>query len=301
MRYPYLIKIILLSFFSMNCVHLQFLVGEKPNEEKSEEIVLIETIEARKENFSVSSKLLEEKDFVINELTFEMKKIRAELNNAVSEINNLKKVTSDLSDPYKSFNKEILLNNGSTIQGKILYQDDETLKVATMIGTLTVERNTIIRVVERSPLTPTSVEEAVAHTQAANATTNGMGNGFIGSLGVQSGSGQPIMNTANLVLVGNIDELKDRSGNTILSGNVKNIGTERADFAKVTFTIKKNWNGDTKTMTSFAQGTYHTFESGVTANSSILPGASASFELIISASFGPFIGYSYDIEWDEYQ
>ena len=27
----------------------------------------------------------------------------------------------------------------------------------------------------------------------------------------------------------------------------------------------------------------------------------ASFELIIPASFGPFIGYSYDIEWDEYQ
>ena len=109
------------------------------------------------------------------------------------------------------------------------------------------------------------------------------------------------MNSANLVLVGNIDDYKDNSGNTIITGNVKNIGTQRADFSKVTFTIKKNWNGDIKMMTSFVQGTYHTFESGITANSSILPGASASFELIIPSSLGPFIGYSYEIEWEEYQ
>ena len=50
-------------------------------------------------------KITEENDFVINELTFEVKKLRAELNNAVSEINNLKNITTELSDPYKSFNK----------------------------------------------------------------------------------------------------------------------------------------------------------------------------------------------------
>ena len=54
-------------------------------------------------------------------------------------------------------------------------------------------------------------------------------------------------------------------------------------------------------MTAFLQGTYHTFESGVTANSSVLPGSTSSFELIIPTSIGPYIGYSYDIEWDEYQ
>ena len=39
------------------------------------------------------SSLNKEIDYVINELTFEIKKLRAELNNAVSEINNLKKNT----------------------------------------------------------------------------------------------------------------------------------------------------------------------------------------------------------------
>ena len=234
-------------------------------------------------------------------MTFEVKKLRAELNNSVSEIKELKKVTADLSDPFKSFNKEILLNNGSTIQGKILYQDDQMLKVATIIGTLTVDRNTIIRVVEKSNLAPTTLEEAVANTKYVDPSLGETGDGFIGTLGVQSAKSNPITNSANLVLVGNIDEIKDNSGNTILSGDLKNIGMQRADFAKVNFVVKKNWNGDTKTMTSFVQGTYHTFESGITANSSVLPGASASFELIIPAAFGPFIGYSYDIEWDEYQ
>ena len=301
MKIPYLINLILLFFFSTSCVHLQFLVGDNPDGEKKNEIKELEITKEKENSFNVSSKLLEEKDLVINELTFEVKKLRAELNNSVSEIKELKKVTADLSDPFKSFNKEILLNNGSTIQGKILYQDDQMLKVATIIGTLTVDRNTIIRVVEKSNLVPTTLEEAVANSKYVDPSIGETGDGFIGTLGVQSAKSSPITNSANLVLVGNIDEIKDNSGNTILSGDLKNIGMQRADFAKVNFVVKKNWNGDTKTMTSFVQGTYHTFESGITANSSVLPGASASFELIIPATFGPFIGYSYDIEWDEYQ
>ena len=301
MKIPYLINLILLFLFSTSCVHLQFLVGDNPDGEKKNEIKELEITKEKENSFNVSSKLLEEKDLVINELTFEVKKLRAELNNSVSEIKELKKVTADLSDPFKSFNKEILLNNGSTIQGKILYQDDQMLKVATIIGTLTVDRNTIIRVVEKSNLVPTTLEEAVANSKYVDPSIGETGDGFIGTLGVQSAKSSPITNSANLVLVGNIDEIKDNSGNTILSGDLKNIGMQRADFAKVNFVVKKNWNGDTKTMTSFVQGTYHTFESGITANSSVLPGASASFELIIPAAFGPFIGYSYDIEWDEYQ
>ena len=93
----------------MNCVHLQFMVGDKPTSVESEEIVALESLETAPETLSISNKLLEEKDYVINELTFEVKKLRAELNNAVSEINNLKKTTSDLADPYKAFNQEILL------------------------------------------------------------------------------------------------------------------------------------------------------------------------------------------------
>ena len=300
MRIPQLIITILFLSFSINCTYLQSMAdmgkkqsesaAEKPNENSTDS----------EENFAVSSRLLEEKNYLVNELTFEIKKLRAELNSATSDIKHLNSKIDEFANPFKQFNKEILLNNGSTIQGKILYQDDTSIKVATILGTLTLERSNIIRVVERESMQPPTIDEVTA--AGTQGTLSGSsGSGFMNNLGVQGDKSQPIMNSANLVLVGNIDEVRDKSGNTILSGEVKNIGTQRADFAKVNFTIKKNWNGDTKTMTAFLQGTYHTFESGVTANSSVLPGATSSFELIIPNSVGPYIGYSYNIEWDEYQ
>ena len=37
------------------------------------------------------------------------------------------------------------------------------------------------------------------------------------------------------VLLGDFKEVKDDNQNTILSGEVKNIGSKRADFVKITF------------------------------------------------------------------
>ena len=142
MKTPYLIKIIFIIIFSMICgIDLQFMVGDnsKPAEKNDDTSTLVLSSD---ENNNLD-KNSEEKDYVISEMTFEIKKLRAELNNAVSEINNLKTTTTNLENPFNTYNKEILLNNGSTIQGKILYQDDQTIKVATLIGTLTVDRNTL--------------------------------------------------------------------------------------------------------------------------------------------------------------
>ena len=79
MKIPYLINLILLFLFSTSCVHLQFLVGDNPDGEKKNEIKELEITKEKENSFNVSSKLLEEKDLVINELTFEVKKLRAEL------------------------------------------------------------------------------------------------------------------------------------------------------------------------------------------------------------------------------
>jgi len=65
--------------------------------------------------------------------------------------------------------------------------------------------------------------------------------------------------SANCVLVGNIAEKKDKQGNLIFTGEIKNIGGRRADFVKVDFVFRKNWSGETKTLTSFVRGAYHTF------------------------------------------
>ena len=81
---------------------------------------------------------------------------------------------------------------------------------------------------------------------------------------------------------------------------MKNIGGRRADFVKVNFVFRKDWSGNTKTLTSFVKGSFYTFESGINSESSVLPGASASIELYVPKSFGTFIGYSYTIDWEEY-
>ena len=102
------------------------------------------------------------------------------------------------------------------------------------------------------------------------------------------------------ILLGNINEFKDKTGNTILTGEVKNIGNRRSDFVKINFIFRKDWQGETETLTAFVQGSTHEFETGIVTDSSVLPGATAQFELIIPNSFGYFIGYSYSLNWEEF-
>ena len=86
-----------------------------------------------------------------------------------------------------------------------------------------------------------------------------------------------------------------------LFGEIKNIGGRRSDFVKVDFVFRKNWSGETKTLTTFIRGGYHTFDSGITTDSTLLPGSTGSFELYVPHDFGSFIGYSYVIDWEEYE
>ena len=106
--------------------------------------------------------------------------------------------------------------------------------------------------------------------------------------------------SAHLVLVGDITEKKDGSGNTVLSGEVKNVGNKRADFSKIIFSFRMNWQGDTKTLTTFINGITNTFDTGISSDNSVLPHAVGNFELVIPKSFGTFIGYSYEIDWSQY-
>ena len=109
-----------------------------------------------------------------------------------------------------------------------------------------------------------------------------------------------VSQAANLVLIGDIQETKDASGNTLLKGEIKNVGNKRADFAKIIFTFRINWLGDTKTLTTFIDGITNTFDTGISSDNSVLPHAIGTFELMIPKSFGSFIGYSYDIDWSQY-
>ena len=246
-----------------------------------------------------------DQNYVVNELTFEVKKLSAELKHVRAQLQDLQANSQMWMNPLAMYDKEIITDNGTSIFGKIIYQDDKIVKIETLIGYLVLEKASIVRVITNVPEEPVQkyipeelagdLKQSAQYPQVPQAP-------YVSKTTQPAQMPESAAKTPNCVLVGNIKEHKDRSGNTVFSGEVKNIGARRADFVKVNFVFRKNWSGDTKTRTAFVEGTYFTFEdSGITTNNSLLPGASGNFELIIPKSFGTFIGYSYTIEWEQYQ
>ena len=108
--------------------------------------------------------------------------------------------------------------------------------------------------------------------------------------------------SAEVVLFGDFLENQDEKKNTILSGQVKNIGTKQADFIKINFTIYKDKSSmkKPKEYTVFISGSSQKFDNNVVSDASLMPNEIGSFRLIIPNDFGPFISYSYSIDWEQY-
>ena len=224
---------------------------------------------------------------IIEDLRMDIKKIKAELDYQHENLSKLEAQTQVWANPFAIYNKEVVLNNGSSIFGKIVYQDQDVMKIETLIGQLIIDRNTIIRV----------VNQVGAY---GNFDTESKVPGVPDPSGVNLIQKRVTNMSAHLVLVGDIAEEKDGSGNTVLSGEVKNVGNKRADFSKIIFTFRTNWQGDSKVLTAFINGVTNTFETGISSDNSILPHAVGNFQMVIPKSFGSFIGYSYDIDWSQY-
>ncbi len=238
------------------------------------------------------------KDYILNELSFEIKKMTAELKYLNEELENLKALSKMWVNPLAIYSKEIIMKNGSTVFGKIVYQDEVSLKVETLVGYLIINRKDVVRIVdnvvteEQAEYVPEQVRDSytpppmpkLAEPQYTSSERN-----------------DSKRYSANCVLVGNISEKKDAQGNIVFNGEIKNIGGRRSDFVKVDFVFRKNWSGETKTLTTFVRGGYHTFDSGITTDATLLPGATGAFELYVPHDFGSFIGYSYVIDWEEYE
>ena len=241
------------------------------------------------------------KDFILNELNFEIKKLSAEFKHLSQEMDDLKALSKMWVNPLTIYSKEIILKNGSTVFGKIIYQDDKSLKVETLVGYLIVDRAQVVRIVDNvitedtQEYVPEQIRESYTPppmpklAQPKYTSTN------------NSAREASAKFSANCVLVGNIAEKKDTQGNIVFNGEIKNIGGRRADFVKVDFVFRKNWSGETKTLTTFVRGSYNTFDTGIVSDASLLPGAVGQFDLYVPQDFGAFIGYSYVIDWEEYQ
>ena len=230
---------------------------------------------------------------IIEDLKMDIKKLKAELDYQHENLVEMKAQSQIWANPFAIYNKEIVLSNGSSVFGKIVYQDQDVMKVETLIGQLIINRNTIVRV----------VNQISAYSKFdGDALDKDASNDF----GIPEPSGVNLIQkritslSAHLVLTGDITEEKDGSGNTILSGEIKNVGNKRADFSKIIFSFRMNWQGDTKTLTTFINGITNTFDTGISSDNSVLPHAVGNFELVIPKSFGTFIGYSYEIDWSQY-
>ena len=240
------------------------------------------------------------RDFILNELNFEIKKLSAEFKHLSQENDDLKALSKMWVNPLTIYSKEIILKNGSTVFGKIIYQDDKSLKVETLIGYLIVDRAQVVRIVDNvitedtHEYVPEQIRESYTPppmpklAQPRYTSTN------------NSARNASAKFSANCVLVGNVSEKKDGQGNIIFKGEIKNIGGRRSDFVKVDFVFRKNWSGETKTLTTFVKGSYNTFDTGIVSDASLLPGAVGKFDLYVPHDFGGFIGYSYIIDWEEY-
>ena len=244
-------------------------------------------------NYNLTQDSVVEKNMpeIIEDLRMDIKKLKAELDYQHENLSKLEAQTKVFANPFAIYNKEIVLNNGSSIFGKIVYQDQDVMKIETLIGQLIIDRNTIVRV----------VNQVSAYGNFDEESSNNQSGGSPDASGVNLIQKRVKNLSAHLVLVGDITEEKDGSGNTVLSGEIKNVGNKRADFSKIIFTFRTNWQGDSKTLTAFINGITNTFETGISSDNSILPHAVGNFEMVIPKSFGSFIGYSYDIDWSQYE
>ena len=243
-------------------------------------------------NYDLSQDSAVEKNMpeIIEDLRMDIKKMKAELDYQHESLSRLEAQTQVWANPFAIYNKEVVLNNGSSIFGKIVYQDQDVMKIETLIGQLIIDRNTIIRV----------VNQVNAYGNFDNESSDNQSGNSPDPSGVNLIQKRVTNMSAHLVLVGDITEEKDGSGNTVLSGEVKNVGNKRADFSKIIFTFRTNWQGDSKALTAFINGVTNTFETGISSDNSILPHAVGNFQMVIPKSFGSFIGYSYDIDWSQY-
>jgi hypothetical protein len=88
------------------------------------------------------------KDYILNELSFEIKKMTAELKYLNEELENLKALSKMWVKPPCYLFQRDYHENGSTVFGKVIYQDEESLKVETLVGYLIINRQDVVRMVD---------------------------------------------------------------------------------------------------------------------------------------------------------
>jgi len=275
------IFIVFLSIFiGSNCAAKKKLKESKTESPENQQIISQETISA--DEFSNTPLNDDSVDQKTNNLSARVKYLEELLNSYQAQ-------SLALENPTSFFNKKILLTNGSMLYGNITFQDDNIIQLETLIGTLAIEKNTIIRVVDQA-VAVLDNEDQLIELNVENEINTQI-------------DGTQNQHSAEVVLLGDFKEEKDENQNTLLSGQVKNIGAKRADFAKITFTIYRNKSYDSMPVeyTAFINGSSVSFDTNAISTSSLYKEEIGNFTLVIPSDFGDFVSYTYRIDWEEYE
>ncbi len=223
---------------------------------------------------------------VIAAHSLEIAELRSQIQYLEERLNNAAIPQNQERDEFK-YSKKIVLDNGTTLIGNITHQDNYWLQIETKIGVLSVDVNSITQIVDATP--------SVMDVEIDNNLLEIPADDYIQK--------QQDQLAAEVVLSSELFETRDGAYNTMISGEVQNKGMKRADFSKITFTVYKNenYNTTTKDYTVFIEGSTVAFEHGAVSNSSLYPNETGSFSVMIPSDFGPFISYSYRIDWETYE
>ena len=214
--------------------------------------------------------------------------LKAKINYLEKELQKMMTHPGTWDNPFSIYNKKILMDNGTLYYGNIIYQDDYTVTLETLIGRLNLERDRIKRVYAHRP-----EEEDVTILPTLDIDMTKVEDGDI-----------IYKKPAEIILLGNISSYIDDEGFTNLQGQVQNTGGQRADFVKVNMVLYRDWSETLppKSFTVFVDGSSHYFtpDSTKMSNSSLAPNAVADFKLIIPKEFGTLMSWKYDIDYEQY-
>jgi hypothetical protein len=268
---------LLLTFLVQNCATNKKIIKEKP---RSSAVAQTSTSNINNKDLSI-----------LDMHTAEIKMLNKRIKELEDMVVSFQDSTVLFAEPLAMYEKKIILNNGTVLFGTIVFQDEHMIQAETLIGTLSLDKQSIIRVVDRSVMPIVNSEDKMIELNLTSDNNS--------SIGDNTSYNQ----SAKVILLGEFLETKDENNNIILSGQVKNIGSKRADFSKITFTIFKDQmqGSSNKEYTSFVAGSSVSFDRTVTSSSSLYPDEVGTFSVLIPSDFGPFLSYEYYLDWEEYE
>ncbi len=203
-------------------------VENSAQEQPKEKIVTVqpsyETLSSDKKNI-LSLETLDNVNVTATENVQEIALLKSKINFLEEELKKKGDATSIFSNPYALFNQQIVMDNGTIYYGSVIFQDQNYVTIETLVGKLNIERSRIKRVLSHH-LENQDIPTFPEIDFDANTTVED------GDILYKS--------PANIILANNINTTIDDNGNTVLSGQLKNIGGKRADFVKINMTLYRD-------------------------------------------------------------